>query len=386
MLARCGDEEAKLALFERFRWFLLKYRALLKAGVFNAWYGEIGRDVRAFLSLYAKTPQVRGILLSRKGIPSVPRVVNAVNRIIDDLYHECRALGDEDVDSIIDMSFFQCLERYDPNDKAKKAAANAGYDYDKLTHEQRTEWETRFPEIGFEGFLYNYFYFILQKNLNSVLRGVQAGLGYCQGFVDDIVESDAQLDAKEYDDIDTLMEAAVNLDYAWVNGDKTSWPWNELSQQERWLIVQRFHHRRFACDIAAAVGMSASVVRNRINRVREMMADWRPTAYNPILKMGDEGTYVRKLQRKLSIPVTGEFDFGTHAAVVQWQRLYNATVEQRAQIKENGEVDPRMWDLLDAAPKQQKQERPIEERPVRTRQLTDEERARYGLKTQSERT
>jgi hypothetical protein len=279
VLAGCGDEEAKLELYHRFRWFLLKYRALLKSGIFNA-YSKERRDIRLFVSFYSKSPQIRGLLMSYRGIPvGQTKVVQAVNKIIGQLHFQCKSLGDEEIDSIIDMTFFQCANVYDPKRKVKEACNAEGLVYDKLTTAKQEKWDKEVPEVGFEGFMFNYFHFLLRKNLDTVLNGIQAGIGIAASGVetstitvaDDNPYADRiTLQAKEFEDD---LRPDEPIDSNWDGGSTAQWPWDELSQQERWLIKQRYHNKRFACEIGESVGMSASVIRNRIKAAKAKVID-----------------------------------------------------------------------------------------------------------------
>lgn len=273
VLAGANDEEAKMELYHRFRWFLLKYRALLKGGIFNA-YSKDRRDVRMFISFYAKSKQIRGLLMSHKGIPvGQTKVVASVNRVIGQLQTQCRSLGEDEIDSIIDMTFFQCVNVYDPKRKVKDACTEEGLSYDKLSVKKQIEWDEKVPEVGFEGFMFNYFHYLLRKNLDTVLNGVQAGIGLAKGF-------NALTDEFQNPELDEITEPAAYhpegetvIDSSWDGGSTADWPWDELSQQERWLIKQRYHNRRFACEIGESVGMSASVIRNRIKAAKAKIVE-----------------------------------------------------------------------------------------------------------------
>jgi hypothetical protein len=292
-LAKSGDETAMADLYERFEFFLLRFRTILKSGKFDA-----NPSTRKFLALYVEVRpdnsgrQLRNALLARAARgPMNWRMMEMAKENIAMLREQLRPLDDTDIDSIIDVTFFQCVDVYDHKGKVRAELRKQNIDYDGLSDSSKRRYDTKrdekgnlvYPEIGFQGFLSNYFHYLLRKNLDKEIRGVMPGLGWCDLWEDhttpdfersmnDPDHNDAQtVTHKAYSSIEDQYEKSVDIDHNWVAGATCQWPFSELNSQERWLIKARYYDKMFVCDIADILGISTSAIRNRIKTARDKL-------------------------------------------------------------------------------------------------------------------
>jgi hypothetical protein len=275
--AKVGDRKALDSIYEKFKPFLIKYRALLKTGTVNL----STRDLRRFLCLYIDSEHLRSAIKSSRLNKKTSDLLAAK---VADIRAQYDGMDPEDIDSIIDFTFFQCLlDIYDPKGKVKSKTREEGLVYDDMTVAQKRKWDKLHPEVGFEGFLANYFFYQLKKNLEAETKGVIPGIGWCQTFttediIEEVLDSDDETEEHdEWDDLDTIIGSEIAIDHDWVDGMSANYPFSELSVQDRWLLKMRYEDDLFSCKIARKVGVSASVIRGRLKdiemRLRELMKD-----------------------------------------------------------------------------------------------------------------
>jgi len=261
-----GDEAARLALFNSFKWFLVKYKNLLTDGPTHL--NE--KDVRHFMSLFV-TSKYRGILLSGK-INKEAQV--AINQKISELRGQYMEVGKEDIYSIVDMTFFQCLDVYDELGNVRKECRKHGIDYDSLSKAQKKAWENKHPPVGFEGFIINYFKYLLKKNLDKETKGVMPGVGWCQTLSSE--EADIDYVNEEMSDdnsynIDEVIGMSVDFDHDWVLGRNATWPFSELTPQERYILKNRFEDKNYAIKLSEMTGVSPTQIRKQVNEIKEKL-------------------------------------------------------------------------------------------------------------------
>ena len=194
-----------------------------------------------------------------------------INQKISELRGQYMELGKEDVESIVDLTFFQCLEVYDELGKVRKECRKHGIDYNELSKAQKLKWEKKFPPVGFEGFILNYFKYLLKKNLDRETKGVVPGIGWCQPLTSDEVDIDyvnEEHTEKDHYDIDYVIKQNITFSPEWVNGDAATWPFSELTKQERWLLKNRFEDKNYAIRLAEMTGYSATQIRKKINDIK----------------------------------------------------------------------------------------------------------------------
>lgn len=130
---------------------------------------------------------------------------------------------EEDIRQTIDMTFFQCIARYQRKDSEK-------------------------GPIPFSAFLYSYFFYLLKKNVDTFLID-QLGRKSFPLITDDDYEPEegetqVGFKAPAFDVNFDNMLAVEQIDEAWVMGDTAAQPFNELSIQERQLLKWRYVDRQ----------------------------------------------------------------------------------------------------------------------------------------------
>ena len=130
---------------------------------------------------------------------------------------------EEDIRQTVDMTFFQCIARYQRKDSEK-------------------------GPIPFSAFLYSYFFYLLKKNVDTFLID-QLGRKSFPLITDDDYEpeeGETQVGFKAPAvDVDfNNMLAVEQIDEIWVMGDTAAQPFNELSIQERQLLKWRYVDRQ----------------------------------------------------------------------------------------------------------------------------------------------
>lgn len=130
---------------------------------------------------------------------------------------------EEDIRQTVDMTFFQCIARYQRKDSEK-------------------------GPIPFSAFLYSYFFYLLKKNVDTFLID-QLGRKSFPLITDDDYEPEegetqVGFKAPALDvDFDNML-AVEQIDEIWVMGDTAAQPFNELSIQERQLLKWRYVDRQ----------------------------------------------------------------------------------------------------------------------------------------------
>lgn len=137
--AKEGDHKAQTILLEKFDPFLSKYVSLLFYGV----YDVNNYDMRKFIALFIKDTGVRYHLLRNKLNDAGRKYVAETMARIQGM---SRRYGDEeDIRQTVQMTFLYCVSIY------------------KRKESKRGGW------VPFSGFLYSYFYYLLQRNVKIFL-------------------------------------------------------------------------------------------------------------------------------------------------------------------------------------------------------------------------
>jgi hypothetical protein len=111
--AKNGNSKAQEELLKVFHNFLTKYVSLLYHGRYNI----ADYDVRRFIGLFVKNPYVRFALAKNK--------INKENmkhvlEVMGGIQYMAKRYGDEeDIRQTVNMTFFQCIKRYERRDSAK---------------------------------------------------------------------------------------------------------------------------------------------------------------------------------------------------------------------------------------------------------------------------
>jgi hypothetical protein len=160
-----------------------------------------------------------------------------------------RYCTDEDVRQTVQMTFFQCIQRYEKKDSEK-------------------------GPIPFSAFLYSYFFYLLKKNVDTFLID-QLGRKSCPLYNDsDINDEDGgsapiqgvNVDQMEYAVTDLIF--ADNVDEFWVLGEDTQPPFCYLTVQERQLIKWKYIDGKKSSEIAAKITEHPNTVREHISKIK----------------------------------------------------------------------------------------------------------------------
>jgi hypothetical protein len=274
--AQQGDEKSLNELYTRYEWFLFKYRQMFRSEIDMLRLVRSYSDVASFFSLYVGK-RTKNIISNNQ---ANERASNVAFKKANELVELGKEIGgQEDVNSIIDLTFFQCVKRYDPDAKVISELKKLGLDYTSMKKKEQKKYQEQFPVVSFEGFLLTYFKFRLKKNLDVESRGIIPGIGWCKPYGDNETGVNTTEEATEtdqeaitvcidHDNIETIIAQLQNIDHDWVEGTTATWPFDQLSKQERWLIKARFVDRQYTYVIAENIGMSTSIIRARVADIR----------------------------------------------------------------------------------------------------------------------
>jgi DNA-directed RNA polymerase specialized sigma24 family protein len=240
--AKTGDDKSQRELLKVFDNFLKKYVNLLYYGR----YSLSDYDIRKFIGLFVPDPQVRFYLarnkLNKSGRDQVAEAINGI------IYMTKRYGTIEDVRQTVHFTFLQCINRYE-----------------------------RKGSVPFAGFLYSYFFYMLKKNVDTLLID-QLG----RKTFPLVVEEDSGQDDGEDLKIQFTgpsAPAAENfigpdiIDELWVMGDTAMEPFDKLTMQERQLIKWRFVDGYKSSHIARKTTEHPNTVRDHFNKIRMKLKD-----------------------------------------------------------------------------------------------------------------
>ena len=245
--AKKGSDKHQEELLKVFSNFLTKYTSLLYYAKFNI----NDYDIRRFISLFIKDPGTRFALMKNKMNQNNMRVINECMRGIN---YMARRYGDEeDIRQTVNLTFFQCINRYERKDSAK-------------------------GPIPFSGFLYSYFFYLLKKNVDTFLID-QLGRKTFPLLDDDATtdESDEnyvvgfKADPVEYS-LEQLL-STDKIDEFWVLGEKNVPPFDRLSIQERQLLKWRYVDGERSSEISLKINEHPNTIREHLTRIKNKVRD-----------------------------------------------------------------------------------------------------------------
>lgn len=235
------DQEELLKVFDN---FLSKYSALLYYNRFNL----NDYDIRRFISLFIKDPFTRFALRKNNVTGQAMKDVQECMRGIN---YMARRYGDEeDIRQTVDMTFFQCIARYE-----------------------------RKGSIPFSGFLYSYFFYLLKKNVDTFLID-QLGRKTFPLIADEPSSDDDSEDSFvgfRADPVEMTVEEMLStdkIDEFWVLGEKNSPPFDKLSVQERQLLKWRYIDGHRSSQISQKINEHPNTVREHLSKVRNRIVDY----------------------------------------------------------------------------------------------------------------
>ena len=111
--AKSGNSKAQEELLKVFHNFLTKYVSLLYYGRYNI----SDYDVRRFIGLFVKDNYIRFALMKNK---VNKQTLKKINEVMGGIQYMAKRYGDEeDIRQTVNMTFFQCIKRYERRDSAK---------------------------------------------------------------------------------------------------------------------------------------------------------------------------------------------------------------------------------------------------------------------------
>lgn len=155
---------------------------------------------------------------------------------------------EEDVRQTVNMTFFQCVTRYE-----------------------------RKGPIPFSAFLYSYFFYLLKKNVDTFLIDQLGRKTF--PLISDDSESDDENETQpgfkappfEYS-LEQLL-ATENIDEFWVVGETCYLPFSKLTVQERQLLKWRYVDGRKSSDIAQTITEHPNTVREHLSKIKLKIKD-----------------------------------------------------------------------------------------------------------------
>lgn len=171
----------------------------------------------------------------------------------DGITYMAKRYGDEeDVRQTVNMTFFQCISRYQRRDSEK-------------------------GPIPFSGFLYSYFFYLLKKNVDTFLID-QLGRKTFPLIADEPVgeneeevESGFKAPPIEYSFDDMIGTQEINE--LWVLGQDCYPPYDKLTIQERQLLKWRYVDNKKSSEIALIVTEHPNTVREHLSKVKIKVRD-----------------------------------------------------------------------------------------------------------------
>jgi DNA-directed RNA polymerase specialized sigma24 family protein len=239
--AQEGCPDSQEQLLEVFANYLSKYTALLEGGKLNL----NDYDLRRFVSLFMKDPQVRrhliGNRLNTQGWAVVQECLRGITYMVN-------RYGDhEDVDQTVKMAFLHCVNVYKPR-----------------------------GEIPFSAYLYSYFFYVLKKQVDTLLIHQLGRKSYplrdSEDEWDDEDSAPSGFPIPPSPGADELMGAEA-LDELWIQGETAFGPFAALTIHERQLLKWRYVDGERASSIARRVAEHPNNVREILARVKAKLLE-----------------------------------------------------------------------------------------------------------------
>jgi DNA-binding CsgD family transcriptional regulator len=241
--AKTGSNKYQEEILNVFDNFLKKYVSLIFVGKYNL----NDYDIRRFVSLFIKDPSLRFRVMKNQMNGSTAKGVQEVMGAIQ--YMVKRYCTEEDVRQTVDMTFFQCIQRYE-----------------------------RKGPIPFSGFLYSYFFYLLKKNVDVFLID-QLGR---KTFM--LLGDDEELDGEnsgvigfKADPVMISMEQMLSVDEInsyWVLGQNVMPPFDQLSIQERQLLKWKYVDGKKSSEISNKINEHPNTVREHVVKIRNKIRDY----------------------------------------------------------------------------------------------------------------
>lgn len=240
--AKSGEMAAQEELLKVFDNFLSKYVTMLYHGK----YRISDYDMRKFLALFVKDANIRRFLLrnnlNSEGFKHVNECLRGIRYMI------LRYGEEEDVRQTVEMTFLHCVSNYN-----RKESKQGGY-------------------VPFSGYLWNYFYYLLKKNVDVFLidqlgRKTFPLIAEPDGEGGEDGEVQEGFVAPPEPGADELL-GPEEIDEFWVMGDSALSPFDQLTIQERQLLKWRYVDGKRSSEIAKKITEHPNTVREHFNKIR----------------------------------------------------------------------------------------------------------------------
>lgn len=242
--AKSRDGKAQAELLKIFDNFLTKYSTMLYYGK----YSLSDYDIRQFVGLFVKDKSVRKYL-SRNKLNLEGR--RHINEVMSGIRYMITRYGDEqDIRQTVDLTFLQCVDVYERRES------------------KRGGW------VPFSGYLYSYYYYILKKNVESMLIDQLGRKTFPLISDDDHHGDDWDSDEKTVGFTGPPEPSAEDFMYAqiidedWVLGDTAYFPFDILTVQERQLLKWRYVNGESSSDISKKITEHSNTVRENLSRIK----------------------------------------------------------------------------------------------------------------------
>jgi len=236
--AKTGSDADQKEILKVFDNFLKKYVTLIYHGKYNL----NDYDIRRFVSLFVKDTGLRFAIMKNKITSHTLREVQEVMRGIQ---YMARRYGDEeDIRQTVDMTFFQCISRYE-----------------------------RKGPIPFSGFLYSYFFYLLKKNVDTFLIDQLGRKTFLllEDEDNDHFDSDEAVVGFKADPVNYSLEQMLAVDEInefWVLGEKVMYPFDKLSVQERQLLKWKYVDGKKASEISLKINEHPNTIREHLSKAK----------------------------------------------------------------------------------------------------------------------
>jgi len=166
-------------------------------------------------------------------------------------YMTKRYCSEEDVRQTVNMTFFQCINRYERKDSEK-------------------------GPIPFSAFLYSYFFYLLKKNVDTFLIDQLGRKSFPLYNDNDSMEDDngTQMQGVNVDQIEYAIQDLIfadNVDEFWILGENAQPPFCYLSVQERQLIKWKYIDNKKSSEIALKITEHPNTVREHLAKIKDKL-------------------------------------------------------------------------------------------------------------------
>jgi hypothetical protein len=162
-----------------------------------------------------------------------------------------RYCTEEDVRQTVQMTFFQCIKRYERKDSEK-------------------------GPIPFSAFLYSYFFYLLKKNVDTFLIDQLGRKSFAISDSSSDPDSESTGSGINVDTIDYAVSDllfADQVDEYWVLGETATAPFDMLTVQERQLLKWRYIDKKRSSEIALKITEHPNTVREHIAKIKAKLVE-----------------------------------------------------------------------------------------------------------------